>query len=81
VQGAVARATRDYAAAVALLRKAATLAAESGSTDTLADIERDLSVSLEATGDSAGARAARERAARLYERIGATRAAEQLQKF
>ena len=81
VQGAVARATRDYAAAVALLRKAAALAAESGSTDTLAGIERDLSVSLEATGDSAGARAARERAARLYERIGATRAAEQLQKF
>jgi tetratricopeptide (TPR) repeat protein len=78
VQAAVASATRDYSAAVRLLLKAAQLATTLASTDTLADIERDLSVSLAATGDVAGARAARERAAGLYRQIGALRAAERL---
>lgn len=78
VQAAVKRATRDSTAAVALLLKAAALATTFASTDTLADIERDLGVSLAATGDVAGARAARERAARLYRQIGAARAAERL---
>ena len=78
VQAAVASATRDYSAAVGLLLKAAQLATTLASTDTLADIERDLSVSLAATGDVAGARAARERAAGLYRQIGALRAAERL---
>jgi tetratricopeptide (TPR) repeat protein len=78
VQAAVAHATRDFPAAVALLQKAARLATEYGSTDTLADIERDLSVSLAGSGDQSGARAARERAAALYRKIGAVRAAERL---
>lgn len=78
VQAAVARATRDYSAAVSLLVKAAQLAREYGSTDTLADIERDLSVSLTATGDRDGARAARDRAVALYRKVGAVRAAERL---
>ena len=78
VQAAVASATRDYSAAVGLLLKAAQLATTLASTDTLADIERDLSVTLAATGDVAGARAARERAAGLYRQIGALRAAERL---
>src|SRR6266446_4806806 len=68
-QATVARATRDFPAAVALLQKAARLATEYGSTDTLADIERDLSVSLAASGDQSAARAARERAAALYRKI------------
>ena len=78
VQASVARATRDFSEAAARLRKAAELAAELGSSDTLADIERDLSLALEAAGDSTAARAARERAAALYRKIGALRAAERL---
>jgi tetratricopeptide (TPR) repeat protein len=78
VQAAVARATRNVAAAVSLLTKAKQLATELGSTDTLADIERDLSVALAETGDVTGARAARERAALLYRKVGAARAAERL---
>lgn len=78
IQAAVARATRDLPAAIALLVKAAHLARESGSTDTLADIERDLSESLAANGDVDGAREARERAVELYRKLGATRVAERL---
>jgi tetratricopeptide (TPR) repeat protein len=78
VQAAVARATHDLSLAVFLLRRAAGLATEFGSTDTLADIERDLSAALAASGDVAGARAARGRAAALYQRIGAAHAAGQL---
>lgn len=78
VQAAVARATRDFATAVSTLERAAALATQFASTDTLADIERDLSLALTARGDVAGARAARERAAALYRRIGAVRAAERL---
>ena len=78
VQGAVARATGRLDEAVRLLEDAAALATELGSTDTLADIQRDLSVTLAARGDQAGAAAARGRAAVLYRQIGASRAAEQL---
>ena len=78
VQAAVARATREVAAAIALLVKAAQLAREFGSTDTLADIERDLSESLAASGDVDGAREARDRAVALYQQVGAVRAAERL---
>jgi tetratricopeptide (TPR) repeat protein len=78
VQATVARATHDFVAAASLLTKAARLAADFGSTDTLADIERDLSLSLAASGDLAGARAARERAAALYRQIGSDHAAARL---
>ena len=78
VQAAVARARGDVKAAVTLLADAARLAAEHGSTDTLADIERDLSMALDASGDADGARAARGRAVALYNRIGASRAADRL---
>jgi len=78
VQAAVSRATRYVPAAVALLVKAAELAREFGSTDTLADIERDLSESLTASNDAVGAREARERAIALYRKVGAGRAAERL---
>ncbi len=78
VQAAVVRARGDVKEAVALLTNAAHLANEYGSTDTLADIERDLSAALDARGDEAGARAARERAAALYRKVGATRAADRL---
>jgi len=81
VQAAVARATREFSAAVALLNKAATLAAQYGSSDTLADIVRDLSGALYDTGDVEGARTARERAATLYRKVGAVAAAERLPKF
>lgn len=80
VQAAVAATTHDLAAAVALLTRAAALAADLGSSDTLADIERDLSHALELSGDVARARAARERAIDLYQRIGATGAAERLSR-
>jgi tetratricopeptide (TPR) repeat protein len=78
IEAAVARATRTLPEAIALLEKAAQLARELGSTDTLADIERDLSAALAAHGDVAGARAARDRAAALYRKIGAVRAADRL---
>ena len=78
VQAAVARATRNITLAVSLLRKAAELASEFGSTDTLADIQRDLSAALAASGDTAGARAARDRAAALYRQVGAFHVAQQL---
>ena len=78
VQGAVARATGRLDDAVKLLEGAAALATELGSTDTLADIERDLGDTLTARGDQAGAAAARARAIALYRQLGATRAAERL---
>jgi len=78
VQATVARATREFTEAVALLQKAAQLASELGSTDTLADIQRDLSLVHEAAGDAAAARAARELAASLYLKIGSRRAAARL---
>jgi len=78
VQAAVARARGDLKEALALLTNAAGLATEHGSTDTLADIERDLSEALAARGDREGARAARDRAVALYQKVGASRAAERL---
>jgi tetratricopeptide (TPR) repeat protein len=78
VQGAVARATSHLDEAVRLLETAAALAKELGSTDTLADIERDLGDTLRARGDQLGANAARSRAIGLYRQIGASRAAERL---
>lgn len=78
VQAAVARTLGDGKEAVALLIRAAQLATEHSSTDTLADIERDLSAALAAAGDLDGARAARDRAVALYRKVGATRAAERL---
>lgn len=78
VEAAVARARGDASQAISLLTNASQLAREFGSTDTLADIERDLSVSLALARDFAGAREARDRAVRLYRQIGATRAAERL---
>ena len=78
VQAAVARATRDVPAAIGLLLKAAKLARELGSSDTLADIERDLSEALASKGDADGARQARDRALALYRKLGAVRAAERL---
>jgi tetratricopeptide (TPR) repeat protein len=78
VQAAVARTGGDLGQAATLLRDAARLAAEHGSTDTLADIERDLSITLVARGDADGAAAARKHAIELYLKVGAVRAASQL---
>jgi tetratricopeptide (TPR) repeat protein len=80
VRAGVAFATRDAGTAVSLLTQAAALATELGSTDTLADIERDLSYALESTGDVAGATSARARAMELYRKIGAVPAAERLKR-
>jgi hypothetical protein len=74
----VARAHGDLPVAAALLSQAAELARGQGSAHTLAEIERDLGLALEASGDHPGARAARERAAALYRRLGATKAAGEI---
>jgi len=78
VRARVARATGDLGTAVSLLTRAAALGVELGSTDTVADIERDLSGALQASGDVAGADAARKRAVQLYKKIGAQRELERL---
>jgi Flp pilus assembly protein TadD len=65
-------------AAVQTLERAAALARGSGSAHTLAEIERDLGAALEAHGNRAGARAARQRAVALYQGLGATKAAQHL---
>lgn len=77
LQAGVARTRGDVPEAVSLLRRAADLARTS-SAHTLAEIERDLGGVLEAHGDRAAARAARERAVALYQGLGATKAAQQL---
>jgi tetratricopeptide (TPR) repeat protein len=77
LQAGVARGRGDLEGAVALLRRAAALLAQGpGSAAILAEIERDLGAALAVQGDKAGARAARERAADLYRRLGAARAAD-----
>jgi tetratricopeptide (TPR) repeat protein len=81
VRAGAAFAMRDPGTSVSILTQAAALASELGSTDTLADIERDLSYALEATGDATGAGLARARAAQLYRRIGAIQAADHLERF
>lgn len=73
VQAAIARARGLFADATRLLTDAARLAAEHELTEVLADVERDLAVTLEQSGDAAGAAAARDRASALYARLGATR--------
>lgn len=78
LQAGVARVRADLAAAIGLLERAAALATEQGSAHTLAEIERDRGAALEAQGDRAAARAARERALALYLRLGAKKAAEEL---
>jgi tetratricopeptide (TPR) repeat protein len=78
LQAGIARARgRDHEAA-ALLGRAAALGREHGNANTLADIERDLGAVLAARGDAAGARAARERAIALFQRLGAKKAASEL---
>jgi tetratricopeptide (TPR) repeat protein len=72
LQAGVARARGQVTEAVELLERAAALAGGAESAHTLAEIERDLGAALEAKGDSAGARAARERAEKLYRGLGAT---------
>jgi tetratricopeptide (TPR) repeat protein len=78
LQAGVARARADLPGAIALLSRAAALARGQGSAHTLAEIERDLGAALEASGDRAGARAARERAVDLYRRLGATEATREI---
>jgi len=78
LQAAVARMRRDLPGALRLLRQAAELATAQGSAESLASIERDLGAALEASGDEAGARSARQRALMLYERLGAKQAARTL---
>lgn len=81
IQAGVARARGDTTGAVALLERAAATARSeggAGGANTLAEVERDLGAALEAHGDAAGARAARERARRLFTQLGARAAADQL---
>jgi len=78
LQAAVARVRGDLAGALRLLPQAAELATKQGSAESLADVERDLGAALEASGDGAGARSARQRSLMLYERLGARQAARAL---
>jgi tetratricopeptide (TPR) repeat protein len=78
LQAGVARARGDVPAAATLLARAAEVARGQGSAHTLAEIERDLGAALEASGDAAAARGARQRALTLYERLGAKQAARTL---
>ena len=78
LQAAVARARADLPGALRLLERASQFATTQGAAEMLAGIERDLGGALEASGDRAGARAARERAAALYRRLGATKAAGEI---
>lgn len=75
---AVARDRGELRDAVHQLHQASGLARGQGSAHTLAEIERDLGAALAALGDGAGARAARERALSLYQRLGARQAAKEL---
>jgi tetratricopeptide (TPR) repeat protein len=78
LQAAVARQIGDLPDAVQLLEKARTSCRQIGSAHTLAEIERDLGAALDAQGDAAGARAARERALAVYTRLGAKKEAAKL---
>jgi tetratricopeptide (TPR) repeat protein len=78
VRAGVARARGDLATAVQLLREAAELAATHGTAEVLSAAERDLGAALEASGDRAGARAARERALAIFRRLGAAHEIEAL---
>jgi len=81
VRAGVARARGNLAAAVQLLREAAELAATHGTAEVLSATERDLGAALEAAGDAAGARAARERALAIFGRLGAVQEVEALKAF
>jgi tetratricopeptide (TPR) repeat protein len=81
LEGILARQRGTLDRAVQCLEQAARLAREHGSAHTLAEIERDLSAALRSSGDRTGARAARERAAALYRRMGAHRAADELDEL
>src|SRR5919106_6469769 len=78
LQAAVARTHDAHNDAVRLLKQAAKAARRSGVAYLLAEIERDLGAALEAQGDQPGARAARQRALALFQRVGATRTAAEL---
>lgn len=78
LQAAVARARSDLSQAHRLLEAARELALQGASLDTQGEIERDLGDVLAASGDGAGARAARERALELFRRLGARHAAQAL---
>lgn len=78
LQAAVARVQGDVAGGLRLLQQAVELATRQASAESLAAIERDLGAALEASGDRTGARLARQRALRLYERLGARHAVQQL---
>jgi tetratricopeptide (TPR) repeat protein len=79
LQASVLRLRGDAAGAVALLERAAELAQRSGSADTLADIERDLGSVRAAMGDAVGAQEAWSLAQGRYQRLGAIRAAGEVQ--
>lgn len=73
VQAGVARSRGLLPDATRLLAEAARLAEEHDLTEVLADIERDLAVTLDQSADAAGAGAARERAAALRTKLGVRR--------
>src|SRR5438309_4018846 len=78
LQAAVARARSDLPGALRLLRQAAELATMQASAESLAAVERDLGAALQLAGDHSGAKAARQRALTLYQRLGAKKAAQDL---
>jgi tetratricopeptide (TPR) repeat protein len=78
VRAGVARARGDLTAAVQLLKEAAELATTHGTAEVLSATERDLGAVLEAAGNRAGARAARERALAIFRRLGAVEEIEAL---
>jgi Flp pilus assembly protein TadD len=71
VRAGVARARGDIGGAVRLLKQAGEAARTHGTAEVLSATERDLGAALEATGDTSGARAARERALEIFRRLGA----------
>jgi tetratricopeptide (TPR) repeat protein len=73
VQAAVARSRGLLEEATRLLTDAERLAVELGLTEVHADVWRDLALTLDKSGDAAGAETARERATLLYRRLGVRR--------
>lgn len=81
VQAAVARARGHLPTAALLLQEARELSRVGVPLHTQAEIERDLGDTLDALGDAAGARAAREHARALFRQLGARRAEQALAAF